>query len=352
MIDSSSFSQYTQLTTLDLSLNGLKTIGENTFEFNTKLVTLTLKTNNIVNLPSSFGPPQTKLVTFDLTDAFSSSEHMLVTPYFDNFTALKTFKIGSNKFPTLNINWMPIQVTYLDMSTVGIETCPHFSSHTTSLTSLTISGNLVSVIPDEYIADLKDLSKLYAKTTNISSIPNITCCQSLTHVYFGSNKIPYIQLENIQLRKISVLEFSVNLLTEVPDFSHLPSLLILYLHRNSISVFAEGSLEGLIKLHTLYISYNKIATIPDLLSLMSLKNLIANDNLLVSIPDFYVLPLTQLYLARNPLECNFSLCWIRMSPWMKEKFKTDRITCQFPNETTEEVLMSMHPTRILCHEGE
>ena len=123
-------------------------------------------------------------------------------------------------------------------------------------------------------------------------------------------------------------------LIELPDFSsHAPNLETVYLYRNSMKYMPSGYLKGMIKLKQLDLSHNKLTTVPDL----------------------YHLHMTLFNLANNPLECNQSLCWIRMWPWMKHWIKpsvvTDKPICASPPFLNGMPLMEVRPIDIQCYKG-
>ena len=98
---------------------------------------------------------------------------------------------------------------------------------------------------------------------------------------------------------------------------------------NAITEIPRDQLVGNLELEILYLARNRISTIPDL----------------------YHLPLTDLYLAGNPLVCDNALCWIRMWPWMKPPLVTDAITCETPDSLQHALLMDINPITLTCQMG-
>ena len=99
----------------------------------------------------------------------------------------------------------------------------------------------------------------------------------------------------------------------------------------------------------------KLSYIPDYIisGLMKLEELWLNNNNLRTIPDLYHLPLASLYLDGNPLECNQSLCWIRMWNYKKPLALSmpNAAVCENPLSLSGKELMQVHPVDLGCFEG-
>ena len=108
-----------------------------------------------------------------------------------------------------------------------------------------------------------------------------------------------------------------------------PNTVTIGLSRNTITEIPREQLVGNLALQKLYLQQNKVSTIPDL----------------------YHLPLTDLYLDRNPLVCDSALCWIRMRPWMETSLITDAITCETPDTLQYALLMDINPITLACQTG-
>ena len=101
-------------------------------------------------------------------------------------------------------------------------------------------------------------------------------------------------------------------------------------------------------------SYTKISRIPDdvLIGLTKLERLGLQHNNLHSLPDLYHLPLIVLRLGGNPLECNRSLCWLRMWNYKKSlALSVDAVVCENPLALRGSQLMQVHPIDLNCFEG-
>ena len=98
---------------------------------------------------------------------------------------------------------------------------------------------------------------------------------------------------------------------------------------------------------------NDITYIPRtaIFGLSLLRKLGMNENNLLTLPDLFHLPTRELPLRKNPIECNFSLCWIRMSPWFNPPLSIDNMICNSPRALGGIPLMDIHPLKLGCPDG-
>ena len=131
-------------------------------------------------------------------------------------------------------------------------------------------------------------------------------------------------------RNLEYIGLNLAGLSQFPDLvRYTPKAVTIGLSRNTITEIPREQLVGNLALQKLYLQQNKISTIPDM----------------------YHLPLTDLYLDRNPLVCDSALCWIRMWPWMKTPLTTDDITCDTPVNLQHALRMDINPITLACQTG-
>ena len=120
-------------------------------------------------------------------------------------------------------------------------------------------------------------------------------------------------------------------LLNMPYFTpHTPNLTTLSASGSKLTRIPEDALIGLTKLEILNLKKNKLRTLPDL----------------------YHLPLVSLILDGNPLECNRSLCWVRM--WNHKKPLTlsiGAVVCEDPLVVRGTQLIQIHPIDLRCFDG-
>ena len=127
-----------------------------------------------------------------------------------------------------------------------------------------------------------------------------------------------------------VLKF--NPLHDLPDLApHTPNLTRLIASETQLSYIPDYILSGLMKLEELHLNKNHLRTIPDL----------------------YHLPLAVLYLWGNPLECNQSLCWVRMWNYRKPVALSmpGGAVCTYPAAMGGTRLAQVNPVDMGCFEG-
>ena len=114
------------------------------------------------------------------------------------------------------------------------------------------------------------------------------------------------------------------------DFaSHTPMIRIIKISTNEITYIPEKYVSGLSMLTKLSLAKNKLQ----------------------SLPDLHHLPLNELSLKSNPLECNYCLCWVRMSHWLNPSLLKDEPTCDSPTSLQGILLMEIHPVKLGCRDG-
>ena len=131
----------------------------------------------------------------------------------------------------------------------------------------------------------------------------------------------------------SLLRINLNSarLTQLPEFGiYTPNITEFLVSGNRIGEISQTKVAGLLALTRINMKNNEFSTVPDL----------------------YHLPLTHLKLARNPLVCNRSLCWIRMWPWAKASLlDVDGITCGLTGVPHSVLLTDINPATLDCHHG-
>ena len=237
-ITNTSIALYKELRVLEIWTNDLTYIEDGSFDHNPKLETLSAGNNLIMQLPQSFGVAEKSLSTIHfwcaLRDPAISSLNL------SQMRSLKWLNLGcGNYHGKFDAALLPPNLEYICFNHGGLTEFPDFGRFTPNLTTIQLSSNDVSEIPNEYIANISTLKELYL-----------------------------------------------------------------------------------------------------------------DNNRLLTVPYLYHLPLIDLHLSNNPLVCNQSLCWIRMSPWMKTPpLITDDITCETPGSLHLVPLMDINPITLGCENG-
>ena len=128
------------------------------------------------------------------------------------------------------------------------------------------------------------------------------------------------------------LVLNLNPLHNLPDLApHTPNLTRLSASQTQLSYIPDYIMSGLTKLEELQLNNNSLRTIPDL----------------------FLLPLSILYLEGNPLECNQSLCWVRMWNYIKPLALSvpGTVVCKYPLALSGTKLMQVHPVDLGCFKG-
>ena len=141
-------------------------------------------------------------------------------------------------------------------------------------------------------------------------------------------------------------------ISQFPNFSVAPAgIETLDLDDNYLTYIPREHIAALSKLRVLEMRQNALKSIPDISSMAQLQTLDVRNNQLITMPDLYGHNLTDLKIADNPFECNQSLCWIRMWPWMKSPMLESNPECAFPIDVQGIALMELSPTYLQCYNG-
>ena len=223
------------------------------------------------------------------------------------------------------------------------------------VTALDLSHNSIARLAKLSLRNLTFLQKLYLISNNMTAIEDRT-------------------FDNIV--NLKILDLKLNKLAKIP-ISFGPaefSLKKIYLDNAlQVDAFINLTFTGFINLIHLTMKKNAdlpnhvITTLPPSLQVMdmsecnleyippgnmtNLKKLVLKDNHLQTVPDLYDLPLTSISLTGNPLECNKSLCWLRMWDLTKPRPLTLLGTCETPEELDGVQLQYVDPVALHCFEG-
>ena len=351
-----SFNSYYKLTKISIASNNLQRIHDGTFNDIANLGYINLNFNNIIQLPANFGPSTTTLYGIDLIAAFADDLTFLVYPYFSAFTGLGFINIGLNNIGNLNDSFYPPNVRNIFANTGTMDTFPTLSSLTTDVEKLSIADHQITVIPTESIAGLVELKEVSLYGNKIRNFPNFSHCVKLSVLRFERNQLSYIPREHIEgLQSIREIHFTNNLFIDMPDISHLISLQQFLIGYNLITEIPASFIEGLMNMKTFACNNNKLKSLSDI-SVFSpeLEELYVQGNYLKTLPDLFEFPsLATLQAAENPYECNMSMCWLRMLPWLKPSMNilTDNPICDLPPAAADTRVVRFHPTLMKCYNG-
>ena len=139
------------------------------------------------------------------------------------------------------------------------------------------------------------------------------------------------------------------------DISHLISLQKFFIGYNFITEIPPSFLKGLVNMKTFDCNNNKLTSLPNIsLFFPKLEELYVQGNHLRTLPDLFEFPsLAMLQAAENPYECNVSMCWLRMLPWLKPSvtFLQDNPVCDLPTAHANTATQRFHPTLMKCYNG-
>ena len=250
-----------------------------------------------------------------------------------------------------------------------------------NLELLGLRNNSIETVAENAFNGLNQLRYLSLETNNIQKLPNspgfpfqsLEWCilwnalkDDVTHSYEEPYFSAFTSLKTLDLGSneqgsnfntsilpgtLTYFRLTSSQISKFPDFSHLGSLETLKIDKNNLAHIPLENVKTLSKLRELDIQLNVLTYIADISFMTELDILRINSNQLNTIPDLYDTDFTFLEIADNPLECNQSLCWIRMWPWMKTPVLQDNPICASPSAIQGIALMDLPPTYLQCYNG-
>ena len=314
-----SFKNYDELIKLFLNQNWLRRMHDGTYENIHNLQLLALNRNSIVQLPANFGTSTTKLYLITLVDVIEDL-HLLRYPHVFAFTGLNYLHIGWNDIENLNDSFFPPNIRCLAASWGSMNKFPPLTSLTSDIKLLEFNRHQLTVIPQKAVAGLFELYEVRLKDNKMKNFPNLSHWKKLTILHFEGNVLSHIHRQHIEgLETIREIHLTNNLLENMTDLSHLISLQQVFIGHNFITTIPVSFIEGLLNMKTLTCNENKLKLLPNISAFFpELDELYVQGNHLKTLPDLYDFPsLVRLQSAENPYECNVSLCWLQMVPWLK-----------------------------------
>ena len=347
-LNSNSFDVYVHLTMLSLRKCKTTYILDGTFDNQDSLSIIWLNRCNIIQLPLSFGPSTTTMEEFEMFDAVSLN--IFRHPYFAAFINLKRLVLTARPFlEPFNAAIVPLGMERLRLDYSKLYTFPDFRLHT-RLNILTIVGNVISTIPQERLDTLLALTRFMASKNVLRHFPSLSHMKQLQFLEIWDNKIPSIPHENISgLQSLENLNASYNLLELMPNISYLTKLELTDFSNNLIQYIPASCLYGLPMIQALYLNGNRIFLMDD--NSWHTGSLYLHDNMFTTPPDLYDMASASLTLRGNPLDCDQSLCWLRMWPFNKSLPTLDNFSCSSPTALSGILVMKTHPTHLRCYTG-
>jgi len=176
---------------------------------------------------------------------------------------LRTLSLSDNLIAIIPSEiWQLKNLNYLDLFYNKLSTLPATIGQLKSLRVLDLSYNQLCILPEE-LWQLKNLTKLYLNSIQLSSLPkSISQLEKLKEIDLYGNQINTLPVEITQLKNLQKLDLSYNQLRTLPlEFGQLKSLRVLHLAGNNFSSLPVeiGELENLKKLN---LRNNQLSTLP------------------------------------------------------------------------------------------
>ncbi len=224
-----------------------------------------------------------------------------------------------------------------------------------------------------YLSMLMNKTKIFATTfsknsqglTDLSAV-TLPEGEEITFVSFQNNdltRVPVGYFKN--LPSLDILHLSTNEISVIEDksFLNVPSITMLGIHTNQLREIKTHMFSGLVNLRKLYLHRNQINLVqPDSfkdLSSLNEFNIFSNQlhTLTESVFDALNHPsaLYSFTLKENPLECDCLLSWLLITDWLNVAYASNTI-CAGPSDMIGRQWNSLSVEDLICrdssiHEG-
>lgn len=271
----------THIKSIDLRLNGLRSVNSETLEPIKHLIQLDLRDNQLTSLDLSS--------TCNL-ETLHCQRNQLGSLTLSGFT-LRTLHANNNRLTTVNIYPVPNQLTHMDLSRNVLEYLPDWVCDSRKIEVLDVSHNLLSELSARLLSSLS-LRKLLAGNNRLERL-----CDLLDHIPLEILDLQHNKLKELpesffyKALNLKYLNVSANALETIPASSQseesLSTLQELYLTGNNLNENCAALLVGHQNLRVLHMAYNQLQSFPasKLGKLEVLEELNLSGNKLKAIPS-------------------------------------------------------------------
>jgi len=312
------FTEFTNLTLLDLSYNRLNSIPE-FFSQLGSLKTLMFVGNRITTFPSKFPESLAKLdLSFNYSPVLPvslctscpnleylniSHNHLTSLPdEFSQLSSLSSLVAFDNRLTTLPDSFCSLSALIdLDLSKNQITHLPERFGSLTSIHEFKITNNHLKDLPNSF-GEMESLRILHLGFNEIEEIPDsLSKIPSLEMLKLNNNRIKSINPTLWQCTTLEQLDLTSNHLTEIsPEIGALVGMTDLLLAMNHLTSIPD-TIAQLENLTILNVFGNHIEVLPsNLQNLTKLKQLYVSYNNLVELPEFQGLNLEEFHCSGNP----------------------------------------------------
>ncbi len=223
--------------------------------------------------------------------------------WLQNLSQLSYLDLRGNKITPLD-NMHPAQLTFLDLNDLHHETNLDRLLYLTQLSSLYLSDNNLTALPD-WFQNLTQLASLDLSNTKLTTLPsgfqNLT---QLTSLDLRDNQLTALPEGFGDLTQLTSLDLRTNQLTALPSgFQNLTQLISLDLRDNKLTALPEG-FGDLTQLTSLDLRDNQLTALPEGFGdLTQLASLDLSNTKLTTLPSGFqnLTQLTSLDLRANQL---------------------------------------------------
>uniref|UniRef100_A0A182SQA6 Chaoptin n=1 Tax=Anopheles maculatus TaxID=74869 RepID=A0A182SQA6_9DIPT len=263
--DGDEFLSLGHLRSLSLGGNFINSLHPHTFASLRELKVLNMSSNWLTSFDGTALPPNSQLEVLDLSYNYIK---LLNGSVFYSLSVLKQLSLAGNLLETLPDNTFAVlrELERLDLCDNFFKSLPSrlFTSNG-KLAELSLAENLLEHLPVNLFAGLRHLELLNLRNNRLTKLPAETFRDQplFTQISLEGNRIVkfhsgFLKSSDVQLQN--------NRLTALGKFStNSTPVQRLYLYGNEIATIEQSVLEGLPKLETIYLDYNRITELSPML---------------------------------------------------------------------------------------
>eukprot|EP00066_Takifugu_rubripes_P005777 XP_003970078.2 PREDICTED: PH domain leucine-rich repeat-containing protein phosphatase 2 [Takifugu rubripes] len=280
-LDLCALARMSHLKNVDLRLNGLKWVKNDSLEVVSQVTQMDFRDNCLDSLDLS---------SVSSLETLHCQRNHLGALTLSGFT-LRTLNASSNRLTTVNVYPVPNQLTYMDLSQNLLEYLPDWVCDSRKIEMLDVTHNLLTELPSRLLNSLS-LRKLLAGNNHLQRVPDLLDHVPLEVLDLQHNRLVELS-ESLFYKALNLkyLNVSANALGKIPPSSEseesLSTLQELYLTGNNLTENCGALLVGHQNLRVLHIAYNQLLSFPasKLSKLEQLEELNLSGNKLKTIPS-------------------------------------------------------------------
>ena len=192
VLHNTSFMLFKEITSIKADWNPIWKSSNGTFD-NNPLMEFHCYSCRIRLLPSSFGPAMGKMNIVNM-GAGIADNGILISPYFDGFTSLESFKLPNNRLLDIDNITIPPSVQFWGIRYNLLTSVPNMLSHRLrALEVLYLDNNDITHVSDAILVGMsRTISTLWLHNNKLVELGDVTVLNNLNNLKLHGNELKTI----------------------------------------------------------------------------------------------------------------------------------------------------------------